>query len=75
MALAEGRKVVLEKRNNFYESYTFICKKCGRQVVTQSGILDRRTVFCSSICSRRYWRHSERRTGSHKGEIASDSCD
>ncbi|SUN08139.1 Uncharacterised protein [Streptococcus acidominimus] len=48
----------MEKRIDFYESRTFTCKRCGRQVVTEKGTLDRRTVFCSGICSRRYWRHA-----------------
>lgn len=49
----------MEKPIDYYESRTFTCKKCGCQVVTKKGILDKRTVFCSSICSRRYWRHSD----------------
>ncbi len=45
----------------WYDSRTFICKRCGRKVTTIQGKLDRRTVFCSALCSRRYWRHPDRR--------------
>ena len=35
----------------------FKCKKCGNTVVTDTDRLDKRTVFCSRICERRYFRH------------------
>ncbi len=42
---------------NYYKSRTFVCKKCHETVTTIEGALDRRTQFCSDLCSRRYWRH------------------
>ncbi|NEW63456.1 hypothetical protein GMA11_08690 [Granulicatella sp. zg-ZJ] len=44
-----------------YDSRIFTCKRCGKEVITIQGVLDRRSVFCSAICRRRYWRHSDRR--------------
>ncbi|WP_163546667.1 hypothetical protein [Granulicatella sp. zg-ZJ] len=49
------------RNDHLREKREFICKKCGKKVVTLEGLLDRRTVFCSALCSRRYWRHSTRR--------------
>ena len=34
----------------------FICKKCGRDVMIVDK-KDRRTVFCSASCERRFYRH------------------
>lgn len=42
---------------NYYKSRTFICKQCHQMVATIEGAFDRRTQFCSGLCSRRYWRH------------------
>lgn len=36
--------------------HRFECKECGRTVVT--GDNDRRTVFCSVDCERRFWRRA-----------------
>ncbi len=48
-------------KSKFYISRTFVCKRCKCMVTTTSGVLDRRTQFCSSLCQRRFWRHPERR--------------
>lgn len=45
------------KGSEYYESITFICKKCGKKVTTEEGVYDRRTKFCSSACERKFWRH------------------
>lgn len=42
---------------NFRKSRSFDCKRCGQHVETKEGELDRRTKFCSALCSRRYFRH------------------
>ena len=35
------------------------CRTCGAFVHVNDPV-DKRTVFCSPLCSRRYWRHPER---------------
>ena len=37
----------------------FRCRTCGTFVQVNDPT-DKRTVFCSPICGRRYWRHPER---------------
>ena len=37
----------------------FRCRACG-SFVQVNDPTDKRTVFCSPICGRRYWRHPER---------------
>ena len=37
----------------------FRCRTCGAFVHVNDPV-DKRTVFCSPLCSRRYWRHPER---------------
>lgn len=42
---------------DYYKSRTFSCKQCHQIVTTIEGAFDRRLCFCSTLCSRRYWRH------------------
>lgn len=43
---------------------SFNCRCCGRTVVPEKG--DRRTVFCSKQCEKKYWRHpKDYKTGTH----------
>lgn len=54
-------KIVRNKRakkgSPYYESITFTCKHCGKTVITEEGVFDKRTKFCDSSCERKYWRH------------------
>ncbi|MFR7349486.1 hypothetical protein [Peptoniphilus sp.] len=45
------------RTSSYYESRTFTCKQCGKVIVTEEGVYDRRTKFCDSKCERKYWRH------------------
>ncbi|MBR0290104.1 MAG: hypothetical protein IJQ82_14100 [Selenomonadaceae bacterium] len=46
--------------------YVFHCRQCGR-LVEVYGINDRRTVFCTRACERKYWRHPERHRSDNFG--------
>ncbi|MBF0819636.1 hypothetical protein [Streptococcus acidominimus] len=45
---------------NYYGQRRFTCKQCSQTVITVAGVLDKRTKFCSYLCSRRYWRHASK---------------
>ena len=47
----------------------FPCKECGHEVLVWEGT-DKRTVFCCSLCEKKYWKHNTSKSNKHrKGEI------
>lgn len=40
-----------------YPSIEFNCTMCGKKVVTEEGLKDKRTRFCSNECEKKYWKH------------------
>ena len=47
----------------------FSCKECGHEVLVWERI-DKRTVFCCSLCEKKYWKHNTSKSNKHrKGEI------
>lgn len=40
-----------------YPSITFTCAQCGKTVVTEGGIKDKRTRFCCRSCEKKFWKH------------------
>lgn len=43
--------------NEHFKSITFYCKNCGKKVKTKGNVSDRRKVFCSEACERKYYKH------------------
>lgn len=43
--------------NTDYPSITFTCAQCGKTVVTEGGVKDKRTRFCCAACEKKFWRH------------------
>lgn len=47
----------------------FLCKECGHEVLVWERS-DKRTVFCCSLCEKKYWKHNTSKSNKHrKGEI------
>lgn len=47
----------------------FHCKECGHEVLVWERT-DKRTVFCCSLCEKKYWKHNTSKSNKHrKGEI------
>ena len=47
----------------------FPCKECGHEVLVWERT-DKRTVFCCSLCEKKYWKHNTSKSNKHrKGEI------
>lgn len=40
-----------------YYSRTFECRQCGKSITTADTFKDKRQVFCSASCEKKYWRH------------------
>lgn len=43
--------------DQFYPSITFARAQCGKTVVTEGGVKDKRSRFCSRSCEKKFWRH------------------
>ncbi len=43
----------------------FDCRTCGKTVVTENK-LDKRTVYCSQVCEKKYWRDKTRKNDAMK---------
>lgn len=46
--------------------YEFDCRCCGKHVVT-APFGDRRTVFCSKQCEKRWWKHPQKKRNGNLG--------
>lgn len=47
----------------------FSCKECGHEVLVWERT-NKRTVFCCSLCEKKYWKHNTSKSNKHrKGEI------
>lgn len=58
---AECRQVYYRTHDDLpeREPFEFFCKHCGKYIVTATHG-DRRSVFCSRKCEKKYWKHSLR---------------
>ena len=56
------------KINQYYDvpiEREFDCRQCGTHIVVTNS-KDKRVVFCSSVCEKKYWRWKSKQDALHK---------
>lgn len=50
----------MKEKPLFKRARTFECRYCGQIVSIAEDAKDKRTVFCSVDCEKKYWKHAYR---------------